>query len=185
MGPLIILNIIAWGYIFYSSRNKEAVHLPEPVFSDFVKCPRKLCEVPATEFYFGMTCRGCSLSNDDHWEELQIQQEFKSILDRSRDELEILEFLDTHEIYHSQEGTVIWADGTPLEVGNEDDLLHFLRVIRPKALAERIYNSKELYDGGWEDLDVTHLRLKGYSVYGARQFLKLGLRPDDAMSLIL
>jgi hypothetical protein len=160
MGPLIILNIIAWGYIFYTSKEKTVPKLVIPAQDTFNK-------------------------DDDYWDELCVKQELQTILDRSRDELEILEFLDTHEIYHSQEGTVIWADGTPLEVGNEDDLLHFLRVIRPKALAERIYNSKELYDGGWEDLDVTHLRLKGYSVYGARQFLKLGLRPDDAMSLIL
>lgn len=160
MGPLIVLNIIAWGYIFYTSKEKTVPKLVIPTQDTFNK-------------------------DDDYWDELCVKQELQTILDRSRDELEILEFLDTHEIYHSQEGTVIWADGTPLEVGNEDDLLHFLRVIRPKALAERIYNSKELYDGGWEDLDVTHLRLKGYSVYGARQFLKLGLRPDDAMSLIL
>ena len=174
MGPLIILNVLAWGYIIYTSKPQKKVFPFSSQDLHWVKEP--YCE----EYILSRI----KFDEEEKLEEKELKLMFSNLLEKSSYERSLRDHLEDNNVYYSHEGMTLWVDGIVLEVGNPEDLDFFLTVIRPKAISEREFNSKLLEDGGWKDLDIAHLRLLGYSVSGANAYLELGANPNDAKPLV-
>lgn len=111
----------------------------------------------------------------DKQEDTLIQKDFEawSEKERKRD--------PTLEDYLWQEGIInpeetVWCEGIPLDPANPRDIETFER-IKDKALLSGIYHSKNLDEGGLEDLYKTWFMLKGCSDYGAEMLISSGVKP--------
>lgn len=157
MGPLLVLNIIAWTFYFVSTPRKQTISHKEIVEE-----------------------------SDDKEVQLFFRQESEKLdwMGKDRANRLFIDFLDSQEIYH-QETPSIWCEGALLEIGNPDDIEKFHQ-LRDQAIAKREYNGKDLSNGGWEQLHIDWLRLeKGYSTTGAKFALQTGIHPNEAPNLII
>jgi hypothetical protein len=188
--PLLLLidGIIWYGVIKAHKFDKSTGPYPEnPTFDsdldklwsavapnvhrEWVVCPSGGCETPKDNYNPNMSCQGCKLDRDDKL----IKRDFETwIKHEQRRDFTLEDYLWQEGILNPEE--TIWCEGIPLSAYDAKDMETFEK-IKDKALLEGTYNSKNLDEGGLEDLYKTWFMLKGCSDYGADMLVKSGVEP--------
>lgn len=77
---------------------------------------------------------------------------------------------------------IIWCDGHPVEVGTEAGQILWEN-IKARSIAQGLYNSKNLEEGGWYELHLDHYRQQGHSTSRAEELLNEALELGHIPSL--
>lgn len=178
---LLLANIIIWSKLYRDIKQGRATGpFPENPLFDYdldkfwVECPAGGCETPATEFYPGMSCQGCSETVDEKLEEKLIKQDFLAWweIERKKDP-DLTDILWKEGILNPEEYVVV--EGMFLIPGDPEDLQAYMRV-RSQAQLRQQYNDINFPEGQVE-MDIAWFMLKGCSRYGAEQLMAHGVRP--------
>lgn len=166
MIALVIANIFIWNKVWATYKHDRSTG-PYP--------ENPLFDLDLDRLWDAPTKPPKHFINEDKDQEKQLIRDFEQWLEtQPRRDLDLEEYLWREGILNPEEA--IWCEGVPLEAGNKQDYNTFLK-IKDKALLEGMYNSKNLEDGGLEDLYISWFMLKGCGDYGAKKLIGMNIKP--------
>lgn len=168
--PLLIIDILLYRWIVKDYRHqRENGPYPENCQYDqdmqdlWNLCPEKLCEGP--DPYIPVPCKVCRSEDPRESDsELKARLFFSNWLENE------------HKLGLKNLEQIVIVNGIPLQPGNEDDMEVFLKA-KDQAYAEGMFHSKNLNEGGREELYTLWLQLKGCSPFGAKTLLSMDIKP--------